>query len=64
MWTMAPRLYAASGPRIETGIAVPRPLRPSPLHYIVRVKDSAGDPAAVTEFLAGRRFEFIDFDVV
>jgi hypothetical protein len=59
-----PRLYASSGGSVGRGIAVPGPLRPSPLEYIVRV---LGDPAFLeptARFLLARRFEFLDFDVV
>jgi hypothetical protein len=59
-----PRLYASFGGRVGGGIPVPERLRPSPLEYIVRV---VGDPALiepVARHLAGRRFEFLDFDVV
>lgn len=62
VWT--PRLYASFGSPIGHGIAVPERLRPSPLHYIVRV---LGDPALaepVARTLMERRFEFLDFDVV
>jgi hypothetical protein len=58
-----PRLYASFG-TVAGGIGVPDRFRPSPLEYIVRV---LGDPALVdpvARHLSGRRFEFLDFDVV
>jgi hypothetical protein len=61
-WT--PRLYAAFGAKVHRGLAVPERLRPSPLEYVFRV---LGDPALtepLANYLAGRRFEFLDFDVV
>jgi hypothetical protein len=59
-----PRLYAAFGARVGRGIPVPGRLRPSPLDYIFRVlgDDSLTEP--LTRHLLGRRFEFLDFDVV
>jgi hypothetical protein len=58
-----PRLYAGFGGS-SGGLRVPDRLRPSPLEYIVRVLGDASwaDPAAA--YLAARRFEFLDFDVV
>jgi hypothetical protein len=58
-----PRLYASFGAPAG-GIAVPGWLRPSPLEYIVRVLGDAALAEPVTRHLAGRRFEFLDFDVV
>lgn len=61
-WT--PRLYAGFGAPVRGGLPLPERLRPSPLAYIVRV---LGDPALaepVARYLVGRRFEFLDFDVV
>ena len=60
----APRLYAGFGGRVGRGIAVPPRLRPSPLEYIVRVLGDAALTEPVTRYLASRRFEFLDFDVV
>jgi hypothetical protein len=62
VWT--PRLYAGFGGRVGHGIAVPSRLRPSPLEYIVRVLGDASLTEPVTRYLASRRFEFLDFDVV
>jgi hypothetical protein len=59
-----PRLYAAFGGRVGRGIAVPDRYRPSPLEYIARVFGEPGLTDPVTRFLLGRRFEFLDFDVV
>lgn len=59
-----PRLYAAFGARVGGGVAVPGPLRPSPLEYIVRVLGDAALIEPVTRHLLTRRFEFLDFDVV
>ncbi len=60
----APRLYAGFGGPVGHGIAVPARLRPSPLEYIVRVLGDAALVDPVTRYLAARRFEFLDFDVV
>jgi hypothetical protein len=62
MWT--PRLYAAFGARVGHGVRVPERLRPSPLQYIVRVLGDAALTEPITRYLIGRRFEFLDFDVV
>jgi hypothetical protein len=62
LWT--PRLYASFGGSVGGGVAVPGPLRPSPLEYIVRVLGNAAGFDAVAGYLAARRFEFLDFDVV
>ncbi len=59
-----PRLYASFGGRVRHGVAVPERLRPSPLEYIVRVLGNAALVEPVAEYLMGRRFEFLDFDVV
>jgi hypothetical protein len=60
----APRLYAGFGGRVGHGIAVPPRLRPSPLEYIVRVLGDVALTEPVSQYLASRRFEFLDFDVV
>jgi hypothetical protein len=59
-----PRLYAGFGPGAAGGAAVPDRLRPSPLEYIVRVLGDATALESVSAYLAARRFEFLDFDVV
>jgi hypothetical protein len=59
-----PRLYAGFGAPVGGGIQVPERLRPSPLEYIVRVLGDAALFEAVAQYLATRRFEFLDFDVV
>jgi hypothetical protein len=59
-----PRLYAGFGGRVGHGIEVPQRLRPSPLQYIVRVLGDAALAEPITRCLMGRRFEFLDFDVV
>jgi hypothetical protein len=59
-----PRLYAAFGGPVRGGIAVPDSLRPSPLEYIARVLGDGALLEPVTRYLAARRFEFLDFDVV
>jgi hypothetical protein len=59
-----PRLYASFGARVRGGVTIPGRLRPSPLEYIARVLGDAGLTDVVTRHLAGRRFEFLDFDVV
>jgi hypothetical protein len=59
----APRLYAGFGGSAG-GLPVPNRLRPSPLEYIVRVLGDASWTEAVSGYLAARRFEFLDFDVV
>jgi hypothetical protein len=59
-----PRLYASFGARVGGGVAVPGRLRPSPLEYIVRVLGDAALVEPVCRYLLGRRFEFLDFDVV
>ena len=61
-WT--PRLYAAFGSPVGGGVAVPERFRPSPLQYIVRVLGYALAEEPITRYLATRRFEFLDFDVV
>jgi hypothetical protein len=61
-WT--PRLYAAFGTPVEGGLNVPEWLRPSPLEYIARVLGDAALMDPVARYLAARRFEFLDFDVV
>lgn len=58
-----PLLYATSVEGSSGGVAVPRRLRPSPLHFIYRVLP-ANRSDEVARFLQGRRFEFVDFDVV
>ena len=60
----APRLYAGFGPPAPGGMPVPERLRPSPLEYIFRPLASGIDRDALGAFLASRRFEFLDFDVV
>jgi hypothetical protein len=62
MWT--PRLYAAFGPPIRGGLTVPERFRPSPLQYIVRLLGETRFAESITQHLATRRFEFLDFDVV
>jgi hypothetical protein len=59
-----PRLYASFGALVPGGVTIPGWLRPSPLEYIVRVLGDAALAEPVTRHLAGRRFEFLDFDVV
>jgi len=59
-----PRLYAGFGPGIAGGLQVPDRVRPSPLEYIVRVLGDAALVEPVARYLATRRFEFLDFDVV
>lgn len=59
-----PRLYAAFGARVQGGFTVPPRLRPSPLEYIVRVLGDGALAERVAQHLLGRRFEFLDFDVV
>jgi hypothetical protein len=59
-----PRLYASFGGRVASGVAVPQRLRPSPLEYIVRVLGDRDLTDPVRQYLLGRRFEFLDFDVV
>ena len=59
-----PRLYASFGGRVRHGVAVPERLRPSPLEYIVRVLGDRDLTDSVRQYLLGRRFEFLDFDVV
>lgn len=61
-WT--PRLYAAFGGKVRGGLTVPARLRPSPLEYIFRVLGDAALAEPISRFLAARRFEFLDFDVV
>jgi hypothetical protein len=61
-WT--PRLYAGFGPAARGGMVVPDRLRPSPLEYVVRVLGDKALTEPVARYLAGRRFEFLDFDVV
>jgi hypothetical protein len=61
-WT--PRLYAAFGAQVRGGVPVPARLRPSPLEYIFRVLGDAALAEPVSRHLTGRRFEFLDFDVV
>ncbi len=61
-WT--PRLYASFGPGLGGGFPVPESVRPSPLEYIVRVLGEAALTEPVARYLATRRFEFLDFDVV
>jgi hypothetical protein len=60
----APRLHASFGPGEPGGFEVPERLRPSPLEYIVRALGAGIDADGLTAFLASRRFEFLDFDVV
>ncbi len=60
----APRLYAGFGPSSPGGMPVPEGLRPSPLEYIFRPLASEIDRNGLGAFLASRRFEFLDFDVV
>jgi hypothetical protein len=60
----APRLYAGFGAPVRGGVAIPQRLRPSPLEYIVRVLGDAALLEPVARYLAARRFEFLDFDVV
>lgn len=60
----APRFYAGFGPMPAGGMPVPECLRPSPLEYIFRPLASSIDRDALGAFLASRRFEFLDFDVV
>jgi hypothetical protein len=60
----APRFYAGFGPPSSGGMPVPERLRPSPLEYIFRPLASGIDHDALGAFLASRRFEFLDFDVV
>ena len=59
-----PRLYAGFGGPGARGFAVPPRLRPSPLEYIVRVLGDRALLDPLTRYLAARRFEFLDFDVV
>ena len=61
-WT--PRLYAAYGTPVRGGLPVPEWLRPSPLEYIARVLGDSALVDPVARYLAARRFEFLDFDVV
>ncbi len=61
-WT--PRLYAGFGGSVRGGLPLPDRLRPSPLEYIVRVLGDASLTEVVSQHLAARRFEFLDFDVV
>jgi hypothetical protein len=60
----APRFYAGFGPMSPGGMPVPERLRPSPLEYIFRPPAPGIDRDALGAFLASRRFEFLDFDVV
>jgi hypothetical protein len=60
----APRLYAGFGSIPAGGMPVPERLRPSPLEYIFRPLAPGIDRDALGAFLASRRFEFLDFDVV
>lgn len=60
----APRFYASFGARSPGGVPVPDRLRPSPLEYVFRPLAPAIDREALGAFLAARRFEFLDFDVV
>jgi hypothetical protein len=60
----APRLYAGFGSPRGGGIIVPEQLRPSPLEYIFQVLGDKALTEPVTRYLTGRRFEFLDFDVV
>jgi len=65
LWRLpAPRLYASFGGPIRGGVAVPSRLRPSPLRYICRSLAKSVDNTVLADFLAVRRFEFIDFDVL
>ncbi|MEA2725005.1 MAG: hypothetical protein QOH59_2776 [Gemmatimonadales bacterium] len=59
-----PRLYASFGAPVGGGLMVPERLRPSPLEYIVRVLGDATLAEPTARHLMGRRFEFLDFDVV
>ena len=59
-----PRLYASFGGAVGRGMAVPDRVRPSPLEYIVRVLGDKALMEPTARFLLGRRFEFLDFDVV
>jgi hypothetical protein len=63
-WLPAPRLYASFAAPVGGGLPIPDRLKPSPLHYIFRSLAKGVDQAALAGFLAGRRFEFIDFDVL
>jgi hypothetical protein len=58
-----PRLYAGFG-GAAGGVAVPSPLRPSPLEYIARVLGDRALLDPIVRYLGARRFEFLDFDVV
>ena len=59
----AMRLYAVSGRESPGGIEVPGFLRPSPLRQILRTFP-AKDTDSMIQWLEGKRFEFLDFDVV
>jgi hypothetical protein len=61
-WT--PRLFATFGTRVRGGMRIPERLRPSPLEYMFRVLGSPDLTEPVARYLAARRFEFLDFDVV
>lgn len=60
---LLPRLYAGYG-GASGGLPVPDRFRPSPLEYIVRVLGDRALLPPVERYLAARRFEFLDFDVV
>jgi hypothetical protein len=64
LFRSAPRFYAGFGPPSRGGMPVPERLRPSPLEYIFRPLASGIDHDGLGAFLASRRFEFLDFDVV
>ena len=59
-----PRLYASFGARVGGGLPVPDRFRPSPLEYVFRVFGDASLTPQLRGYLAARRFEFLDFDVV
>ena len=59
-----PRLYAGFGGPVSGGMKVPERARPSPLEYVFRYLGDSSLSETLARHLAGRRFEFLDFDVV
>ena len=59
-----PRLYASFGGPVRRGIRVPDRARPSPLEYVFRFLGDSNHTETIARHLGGRRFEFLDFDVV